>query len=77
MAKFYERLVIIWKYIKRSRMIKVIFIVLALNLILGGLYSLFAGVPFYMGFYWISDYITNTGTGNVAPGSTDHPGLWW
>jgi len=58
-------------------MIKVIFIVLALNLILGGLYSLFAGVPFYMGFYWISDYITNTGTGNVAPGSTDHPGLWW
>jgi voltage-gated potassium channel Kch len=77
MAKLYEKIILFWKNIRRSRMVKVILIVFTLNFILGGVYSLIAGVPFYMGFYWISDYITNTGTGNVAPGLTDHPGLWW
>ncbi len=50
-------------------MIKVIFLVFALNLILGGIYSWIEGIPFYLGFYWISDYITNTGTGLVGPSS--------
>ncbi len=79
MAKLFEKLVIIWKNIKRSRMIKVLLIVFMLNIILAGIYSLIQGIPFYLGFYWISDYITNTGTGLVSPDPNDpHDiGLWW
>jgi voltage-gated potassium channel Kch len=79
MPKFLEKLVLIWKNIKRSRMLKVFLMVFALNIILAGIYSLIQGIPFYLGFYWISDYITNTGTGLVSPDPTDpHDiGLWW
>ncbi|MBN2156423.1 MAG: NAD-binding protein [Candidatus Lokiarchaeota archaeon] len=60
-------------------MIKVILIVFTLNIILAGIYSLIEGIPFHLGFYWISDYITNTGTGLISPDPTDpHDiGLWW
>lgn len=74
MWKLSERLVILWKYIKRSRMIKVIIIVFSINLLLGGIYSWIENIPFYLGFYWISDYITNTGTGLVSP---HYKLTWW
>lgn len=75
MAKFYERLVIFWKNIRRSRMLKVLLIVFALNFILAGIYMLIEpGTTFYQAFYWISDYITNTGTGVVSPNNV---ASWW
>ena len=62
------------KFFIRSRMIKVIFIIVFLNILLGALYSYFDGVDFHLGLYWATDTLTNTGTGLVPPKT---PFLWY
>ena len=62
-----EKLAILVKYLKRSRMIKVFLIVFFINFILGAVYSYIEGLPFYLGIYWATDTLTNTGSGLVPP----------
>ncbi len=69
-----DKLVIFMKFLIRSRMIKVIFIIVFMNILLGALYSYFDGVDFYLGLYWATDTLTNTGTGLVPPKT---PFLWY
>ena len=71
---FFDKFVIFMKFFIRSRMIKVIFIIIFLNILLGALYSYFDGVPFHLGLYWATDTLTNTGTGLVPPKSAF---LWY
>ena len=70
----FDKLVIFMKFLIRSRMIKVIFIIVFMNILLGALYSYFDGVDFYLGLYWATDTLTNTGTG-LGPPKT--PFLWY
>ena len=71
---FFDKFVIFMKFFIRSRMIKVIFIIVFLNILLGALYSYFDGVDFHLGLYWATDTLTNTGTGLVPPKT---PFLWY
>ena len=48
-------------------MIKVFLIVFFLNFILGAIYSYIENLPFYLGLYWATDTLTNTGSGLVPP----------
>ena len=73
-TRFYDKFVIFFKFLVRSRMIKVILTIILLNIILGALYSYFDGVPFHLGLYWATDTLTNTGTGLVPPKT---PFLWY
>ena len=71
---FRDKYILLRKYMKRSRMFKVVVIVVAINLILGATYSIVEKQPFYIGLYWITDTITNTGTG-LAP--LNHGYIWY
>ena len=73
-TRFYDKVVIFFKFLIRSRMLKVILIIVFLNAILGGLYSYLNKVPFHLGLYWATDTLTNTGTGLVPPHT---PFLWY
>ena len=73
-SRFYDNVVIFFKFLIRSRMLKVILIIVFLNAILGGLYSYLNKVPFHLGLYWATDTLTNTGTGLVPPHT---PFLWY
>ncbi|MHA1820434.1 MAG: potassium channel family protein [Promethearchaeota archaeon] len=70
---FKEKLIILRKYLKRSRMIKVIVFIILVNIIFGFFFAEYEGIPFYLGLYWITDTITNTGTGLSPP----HHELTW
>ena len=70
----YEKFVISFKFLARSRMLKVILIIFLLNIILGAFYSYLEGIEFHLGLYWATDTLTNTGTGLVPPTS---PFLWY
>ena len=73
-TRFYDKIVIFFKFLIRSRMIKVILFIIFLNIILGAFYSILDGVPFHLGLYWATDTLTNTGTGLVPP---KNPLLWY
>ena len=72
--RYYEKIILVIKYLVRSRMLKIILIIISLNVILGLLYSYFNGVAFHLGLYWATDTLTNTGTGLVPPHT---PFLWY
>lgn len=74
MRQYVERFIVFAKSFRRSRTIRILLLVFCVNIVLGGLYSYFEGIPFYLGLYWITDYITNTGTGLVAP---TNPVSWY
>lgn len=73
-TRFYDKFVIFFKFLLRSRMLKVILTIISLNIILGALYSYLEGIEFHLGLYWATDTLTNTGTGLVPPNS---PFLWY
>ena len=62
-----EKFIVISKFIRRSRMLKVVIIVIFLNLILAAIYSYIEGIEFHLGLYWATDTLTNTGSGLVPP----------
>lgn len=68
-SEFKKRLIILGKFIARSLMLKVFIIVFSLNLILAAIYSSLEGIPYYLGLYWATDTLTNTGSGLVPPSS--------
>jgi len=62
-TRFYDKFVILFKFLLRSRMLKVILVIIFLNVILGAIYSYLEGIEFHLGLYWATDTLTNTGTG--------------
>lgn len=66
-SEFRKKLIVLGKFLSRSLMLRVFLIVFLLNLLLGAIYSFLEGIPFYLGLYWATDTLTNTGSGLVPP----------
>lgn len=64
-----KKIIVLLKFIWRSWMIRILSIVFLLNFILGTIYSYLEHIPLYLGLYWATDTLTNTGSGLVPPNS--------
>ncbi|MHA1521211.1 MAG: NAD-binding protein [Promethearchaeota archaeon] len=66
---FRAPIIILGKFLRRSRMLKIFLLVLFLNFLLAAIYSYMEGIEFHLGLYWATDTLTNTGSGLVPPTS--------
>ena len=64
--RFQEKFIVLTKFLRRSRMLKVIIVILFLNFILAGIYSYIEDIEYHIALYWATDTLTNTGSG-LAP----------
>ncbi|WP_371802733.1 NAD-binding protein [Candidatus Lokiarchaeum ossiferum] len=62
-----EKFIVLSKFLRRSRMLKVVILVILLNLVLAAIYANIEGIDYHLALYWATDTLTNTGSGLVPP----------